>query len=179
MLTWGFIAEFVVKHAGLGYVRYWTDPWNVLDGIIVLLSITEMVLVLALSGQSPAGLQALRTFRVLRILRSLRLLAQVPALRRLMKLIIKVRERRWWAGRGGDRDAGHLCTCLSCTALQAFVALKDFFLLLGLFIYIFAILVRWSCGRGLARTLAERGLGCPVRAALSGAVPHQTQESLR
>ena len=37
-----------------------------------------------------AAPQALRTFRVLRILRSLRLLAKVPALRRLMKLVIQV-----------------------------------------------------------------------------------------
>ncbi|KAL6754113.1 Ion transport protein-domain-containing protein [Haematococcus lacustris] len=111
VLTAGFILEFSVKHVGLGLVRYWTDAWNILDGSIVIISIVELLLLAALAGSGAGELQALRTFRVLRILRSLRLLAKVPGLRRLMKLVIK-----------------------------GFVALADFFLLLGIFIWIFAII---------------------------------------
>lgn len=40
-LTAGFILEFVVKHLGCGIVGYWRDPWNILDGLIVVLSIVS------------------------------------------------------------------------------------------------------------------------------------------
>jgi hypothetical protein len=42
VLTAGFILEFVVKHLGCGIVGYWRDPWNILDGLIVVLSIVRL-----------------------------------------------------------------------------------------------------------------------------------------
>ena len=42
-LTWLFIWEMVLKLAGLGCQRYWSDPSNVLDGWLVIASGVEMV----------------------------------------------------------------------------------------------------------------------------------------
>jgi hypothetical protein len=64
----------------------------VLDGLIVFISIIDLILAAVLSGKGGGSLQALRTFRVLRVLRSLRLLARIESLRRLMKLVVKVRQ---------------------------------------------------------------------------------------
>ncbi|XRA99340.1 voltage-dependent calcium channel T type alpha-1H [Pycnococcus provasolii] len=66
---------------------------------------------LALGGGGASGLQALRTLRLLRVLRSMKLLRQFKELRRLMVLVIR-----------------------------GFIALKDFFLLLALFLFIFSVL---------------------------------------
>lgn len=91
MLTGGFILEFTIKHLGIGVVGYWRDPWNVLDGAIVVLSLVEIGLTYGpAAGGSGANTQSLRTFRLLRILRSLKLLARVEALRKLMRMVLKV-----------------------------------------------------------------------------------------
>ena len=28
--------EFAIKHVGIGVVGYWREPWNILDGLIVV-----------------------------------------------------------------------------------------------------------------------------------------------
>ncbi|GIL75526.1 hypothetical protein Vretifemale_5298, partial [Volvox reticuliferus] len=44
VMTSAFLLEFVVKHLGLGLVGYWREPWNLLDGAIVVTSVVELVL---------------------------------------------------------------------------------------------------------------------------------------
>ena len=39
-----FIVEFAFKHLGLGLRGYWSEPWNRLDGFIVLVSIGEFIM---------------------------------------------------------------------------------------------------------------------------------------
>ncbi len=56
-LTGCFIVEFLIKHIGLGYVRYWSDPWNDLDGIIVIISIVDIILTYALAGSQTGAMQ--------------------------------------------------------------------------------------------------------------------------
>lgn len=56
-LTFGFITEFVIKHIGLGFIRYWSSAWNALDGIIVLISVAELILTVVLASSSIGGLQ--------------------------------------------------------------------------------------------------------------------------
>ncbi len=51
----------------------------------------EIVLTYGPSYSEGSNTQALRTLRLLRILRSLKLLARVEALRRLMRMVLKVR----------------------------------------------------------------------------------------
>ncbi|KAK9823223.1 hypothetical protein WJX72_001160 [[Myrmecia] bisecta] len=65
----------------------------------------------AFGGGGGGGLSALRTFRLLRVVRSLKLLRQFPSLKRLMKMVVK-----------------------------GFIELKDFMLILVLFLFIFSVL---------------------------------------
>ncbi|KAG2440697.1 hypothetical protein HXX76_003555 [Chlamydomonas incerta] len=129
-LTAGFILEFVIKHLGCGIVGYWRDPWNILDGLIVVLSIVEIILTYGPASGGGTNTQSLRTFRLLRILRSLKLLARVEALRKLMRMVIK-----------------------------GFVALKDFMLLLLLFIFIFSILGLQQFGGAASFAPAPQDVG--------------------
>jgi hypothetical protein len=39
------------------YVRYWKDAWNVLDGLIVFISIIDLILAAVLSGKGGGSLQ--------------------------------------------------------------------------------------------------------------------------
>ncbi|GIL63375.1 hypothetical protein Vafri_17441, partial [Volvox africanus] len=111
VMTSAFFLEFVVKHLGLGLVGYWRNSWNLLDGAIVVTSAVELGLTYGPEAAVHTNTQALSAFRMLRILRSLRLLARVEGLRKLLRMVLK-----------------------------GFVVLKDFMLLLVLFIFIFSIL---------------------------------------
>jgi hypothetical protein len=64
-----FIVEFAFKHLGLGLWGYWSEPWNRLDGFIVLVSIGEFIMG---SGVNPTFLRVFRIFRIVRGLRMLR-----------------------------------------------------------------------------------------------------------
>ena len=50
----------------------------------------EIILTYGPASGGGTNTQSLRTFRLLRILRSLKLLARVKALRKLMRMVIKV-----------------------------------------------------------------------------------------
>jgi len=67
-----FIFEFVLKHCGLGFQAYWSDPFNAFDGIVVLVSILFVIV----PGGAIAGL-----FRIGRVFR---LIKRAPQLRALM-----------------------------------------------------------------------------------------------
>ena len=53
-------------------LTYWSDSWNVLDGVIVLLSIVEMAItvLLADTGVNISFLRMLRLLRLLRLLKA-------------------------------------------------------------------------------------------------------------
>ena len=63
----------VLKQAGLGCVGYWSDNWNVLDGVIVIMSICEMLITALMAGEG-VNISFLRVLRMLRVLRILRLM---------------------------------------------------------------------------------------------------------
>ena len=96
-ITWAFIVEMALKLIGLGCTAYWSDGWNTLDGVIVSISIFEMVLtaVLASSGVNISFL------RMLRLLRLLRLLKAWPGLYKIVMAFVKcataARARAVWA----------------------------------------------------------------------------------
>ena len=73
LITWVFISEMGIKLIGFGCAAYWADGWNAIDGVIVLMSISEMVLTALLQGQG-VKLSFLRILRMLRVLRVLRLM---------------------------------------------------------------------------------------------------------
>ena len=44
ILTLGFVVEMVLKHVAMGVVVYWSNFFNCLDGVIVIISIVELLL---------------------------------------------------------------------------------------------------------------------------------------
>ncbi|XP_078799389.1 voltage-dependent T-type calcium channel subunit alpha-1I isoform X1 [Oryzias latipes] len=75
-----FSLEMILKLTAFGSFNYLRNPYNVFDGIIVIISVCELV------SQSDGGLSVLRTFRLLRVLKLVRFM---PALRRQLVVLMK------------------------------------------------------------------------------------------
>ncbi|KAG1968483.1 voltage-dependent T-type calcium channel subunit alpha-1H isoform X2 [Pimephales promelas] len=75
-----FVLEMLFKLLAFGTFGYIKNPYNIFDGIIVVISVWEIV------GQADGGLSVLRTFRLLRVLKLVRFL---PALRRQLVVLMK------------------------------------------------------------------------------------------
>ncbi|XP_067275630.1 voltage-dependent T-type calcium channel subunit alpha-1H isoform X2 [Pseudorasbora parva] len=75
-----FVLEMLFKLLAFGTFKYIKNPYNIFDGIIVVISVWEIV------GQADGGLSVLRTFRLLRVLKLVRFL---PALRRQLVVLMK------------------------------------------------------------------------------------------
>ncbi|XP_067317616.1 voltage-dependent T-type calcium channel subunit alpha-1H-like isoform X2 [Anolis sagrei] len=75
-----FALEMVLKLLAFGLWGYIKNPYNIFDGIIVVISVWEII------GQADGGLSVLRTFRLLRVLKLVRFM---PALRRQLVVLMK------------------------------------------------------------------------------------------
>ncbi|XP_067258807.1 voltage-dependent T-type calcium channel subunit alpha-1H isoform X2 [Chanodichthys erythropterus] len=75
-----FALEMLLKLSACGLFNYISNPYNIFDGIIVIISVCEIV------GQADGGFSVLRTFRLLRVLKLVRFL---PALRRQLVVLMK------------------------------------------------------------------------------------------
>ncbi|XP_063790950.1 voltage-dependent T-type calcium channel subunit alpha-1H isoform X2 [Pseudophryne corroboree] len=75
-----FALEMLLKLLAFGIFGYIKNPYNIFDGIIVVISVCEII------GQSDGGLSVLRTFRLLRVLKLVRFM---PALRRQLVVLMK------------------------------------------------------------------------------------------
>lgn len=68
-LTAAFALEMALKHIGYGVRGYWSDSFNVFDGIIVIVSLVEICLVKLAGVSAGGGVSALRALRLLRVLK--------------------------------------------------------------------------------------------------------------
>ncbi|XP_070341377.1 voltage-dependent T-type calcium channel subunit alpha-1H isoform X1 [Equus asinus] len=75
-----FALEMLLKLLACGPLGYIRNPYNIFDGIIVIISVWEII------GQADGGLSVLRTFRLLRVLKLVRFM---PALRRQLVVLMK------------------------------------------------------------------------------------------
>uniref|UniRef100_A0A8C5K643 Voltage-dependent T-type calcium channel subunit alpha-1H n=1 Tax=Jaculus jaculus TaxID=51337 RepID=A0A8C5K643_JACJA len=75
-----FVLEMLLKLLACGPLGYIRNPYNIFDGIVVVISVWEIV------GQADGGLSVLRTFRLLRVLKLVRFL---PALRRQLVVLMR------------------------------------------------------------------------------------------
>ncbi|XP_068119134.1 voltage-dependent T-type calcium channel subunit alpha-1G isoform X2 [Hyperolius riggenbachi] len=75
-----FALEMVLKLLVYGPFGYIKNPYNIFDGIIVIISVWEIV------GQQGGGLSVLRTFRLMRVLKLVRFM---PALQRQLVVLMK------------------------------------------------------------------------------------------
>uniref|UniRef100_A0A8B9RC21 Calcium channel, voltage-dependent, T type, alpha 1H subunit b n=1 Tax=Astyanax mexicanus TaxID=7994 RepID=A0A8B9RC21_ASTMX len=75
-----FALEMLLKLLACGLFGYISNPYNIFDLIIVIISVWEII------GQADGGLSVLRTFRLLRVLKLVRFM---PALRRQLVVLMK------------------------------------------------------------------------------------------
>ena len=85
VVTWIFVIEMFLKLLSMGCSEYWGDSWNVLDGIIVSISIVEIVITVLLAD---TGVN-ISFLRMLRLLRLLRLLKAWPGLYKIVMSFVK------------------------------------------------------------------------------------------
>lgn len=87
VMTILFTIEFLLKCIAMGFLfnrgAYLTDGWNLLDFVIVIVSIMS----LAADGQST--LTSLRSLRTLRALRPLRIISRNPGLRLVVNALFR------------------------------------------------------------------------------------------
>lgn len=78
-----FVMEMVAKHLALGLRGYWKNGWNMMDGVLVLLSVPSVVAMLL--PVSMTDLSFLLVLRILRVLRFFRLFRVFPGFGQIMK----------------------------------------------------------------------------------------------
>nr|XP_015838484.1 PREDICTED: voltage-dependent T-type calcium channel subunit alpha-1G isoform X2 [Tribolium castaneum] len=84
-----FILESTMKIIALGFVLYIKDKWNILDVVIVILSVVGIVLEELKSNIIPINPTVLRVMRVMRIARVLKLLKMAKGIRALLDTVMQ------------------------------------------------------------------------------------------
>ncbi|XP_051905102.1 voltage-dependent T-type calcium channel subunit alpha-1H isoform X1 [Hippocampus zosterae] len=86
-----FLAEMAIKVVALGFCfgkqSYLQSSWNVLDGVLVFVSLVDILVSLAYSGGNRI-LGILRVLRLLRTLRPLRVISRAPGLKLVVETLI-------------------------------------------------------------------------------------------
>ncbi|XP_061701747.1 voltage-dependent T-type calcium channel subunit alpha-1H isoform X2 [Syngnathoides biaculeatus] len=86
-----FLAEMTIKVVALGFgfgkQSYLQSSWNVLDGVLVFVSLVDILVSLAYSGGNRI-LGILRVLRLLRTLRPLRVISRAPGLKLVVETLI-------------------------------------------------------------------------------------------
>ena len=78
-----FLVEMIVKHCEYGFKGYWSDGWNRLDGILVILSLPTLVMLFIPLGM--ADLSVLLILRVLRVMKFFRVVHFFPSFSHIAK----------------------------------------------------------------------------------------------
>ncbi|ESO07430.1 hypothetical protein HELRODRAFT_170765 [Helobdella robusta] len=71
----------------LGHFAYLNNGWNVMDGMLVCVSVVDIVITLT-ADHSPKIFGILRVFRILRTLRPLRVITQAPGLKLVVRTLL-------------------------------------------------------------------------------------------
>uniref|UniRef100_A0A8C4ISY7 Calcium channel, voltage-dependent, T type, alpha 1H subunit a n=1 Tax=Dicentrarchus labrax TaxID=13489 RepID=A0A8C4ISY7_DICLA len=86
-----FLAEMAIKVVALGFCfgkqTYLQSSWNVLDGLLVFVSLVDILVSLAYTGGNRI-LGILRVLRLLRTLRPLRVISRAPGLKLVVETLI-------------------------------------------------------------------------------------------
>ncbi|PWA33292.1 hypothetical protein CCH79_00013620, partial [Gambusia affinis] len=86
-----FLAEMAIKVVALGFCfgnqTYLQSSWNVLDGVLVFVSLVDILVSLAYTGTNRI-LGILRVLRLLRTLRPLRVISRAPGLKLVVETLI-------------------------------------------------------------------------------------------
>jgi len=88
IFTWIFIGEMILKVIGLGPIKYLRDKINHLDGLVVVISIAELVVTTSFQG-AHQSFRMVRIFRIFRIIRVGKLLRTFQSMQIIMDVLIK------------------------------------------------------------------------------------------
>ncbi len=88
IFTWIFICEMILKIIGLGPIKYLRDKINHLDGLVVVISIAEIIVTSQFSG-AHQSFRLVRIFRIFRIIRVGKLLRTFQSMQIIMDVLIK------------------------------------------------------------------------------------------
>ena len=86
-----FIFEFLAKVIGLGFKRYWLNPWNKFDFFVVSSSIVDIIMNILGNGNFyflRIGPQLARVVRVLRVSRLMKLIRNLPGLQKILQTLL-------------------------------------------------------------------------------------------
>ncbi|VDL71627.1 unnamed protein product [Nippostrongylus brasiliensis] len=72
----------------LGHGAYFKDGWNILDGILVIISLVNVLFELFATGDSPKIFGVIRVLRLLRALRPLRVINRAPGVKLVVMTLI-------------------------------------------------------------------------------------------
>lgn len=75
-----FVFEMAFKLIGLGCVQYWSNPWNIFDGTVVILSAVDTLVSVFAKELIAVDLTILRVIRVARVFRLVKTSASLRAL---------------------------------------------------------------------------------------------------
>lgn len=89
-----FLIEMIVKHKELGLKGYWSDGWNRMDGILVILSLPSLITpFVSLTAANMSFLLVLRLLRVFKFFRVMKFFPNFSSIAYGFKLALK----RSWA----------------------------------------------------------------------------------
>ncbi|CAD7929440.1 unnamed protein product [Amoebophrya sp. A120] len=85
-----FTTEMAIKHVAMGWRTYWRSGWNVLDGVVVTVSLIDMAFYfvsLTMDEDSDTDVSFFKTLRILRAFRPLRVISRNPNLKLVVNTI--------------------------------------------------------------------------------------------
>lgn len=93
VLTWMFLCEMMMKVIAIGFAvgkdSYVHNGWNVLDGILVFASVTELIVTLCFnSSHTLEIIKGVRVLRATRALRPLRMIRKAPGLKLVVQTLL-------------------------------------------------------------------------------------------
>ncbi|EAR94798.2 cation channel family protein (macronuclear) [Tetrahymena thermophila SB210] len=95
--TYIFAIDMGLKLIGLGFALYCADRMNIFDGLIVILSIFDIIFLSGSSGGSSfSAFRSLRILRVFRVLRVTRLLRSLKFMKILIKVISSILDKLFY-----------------------------------------------------------------------------------
>ena len=74
---------------GLGPTKYMHDRMNYLDGLVVLISVAELIILEGSFGGAQQAFRSVRIFRIFRVIRVARLLRSFESMQVIMSVLIR------------------------------------------------------------------------------------------
>ncbi|CAD6191072.1 unnamed protein product [Caenorhabditis auriculariae] len=88
IFTCEMMMKVIASGCFIGHAAYFKDGWNILDGILVIISLINIIFELFATGDSPKIFGVIRVLRLLRALRPLRVINRAPGVKLVVMTLI-------------------------------------------------------------------------------------------